>query len=154
MKAGIGELLAAAQAQKGVTDTEAARMIGVSQPTITRWRLGRSLPNDDVVPKLAKFIGVADREVHKAIQHTRPKNVVEADGTLGQLLRTLEAERGIEAADAWPKYGFDKSTYYRWRQDKSTPRLSELPDIAAALGVREERLVLAVYRTEVARTAH
>lgn len=145
-------MLAKAQASKGVTDTQAARMIGVSQPTITRWRLGRSVPNDEVVPKLARFIGVADREVRNAIGNIRPKNPVEADGTLGQLLRTLESERGIEAADAWLRYSIDKSTYYRWRQDKSSPRLSELPDIAARLGVREERLVLAVYRTELART--
>lgn len=146
----FAQLFAGAQASKGLTDEEAARTLGVSQPTVTRWRLGRNTPNDTLVPALARFIGVTERQLVKTLVPSEPRRA-RGPGTFGELIRQLELDRQFDAAEAWKRYGFDKSTYYRWRGDLSAPRLVEVPELAVRLRVPEEQIVLAIYRTELAK---
>jgi transcriptional regulator with XRE-family HTH domain len=150
--AAFNEVFAVAMASKGLTDQEAAATLGVSQPTVTRWRLGRYLPTDEHVAVVARFCGLPERDLRKTLAPVAPRRG-DGDGSLGALLQELEKARGIDAADAWRRLGVDKSTYYRWRADKGTPRLHEIPTLAGRLGVSEERIVLAVYRTEVRKHA-
>lgn len=70
-------------------------------------------------------------------------------GTLGELLRRLENERNLTAVESWQRYGIDKSRYYRLRSDLSAPHATDIPTLALALGVPEETVVLAAYRTEL-----
>jgi transcriptional regulator with XRE-family HTH domain len=149
----IHVLLATKMAVLGYTDADAATALGVSQPTVTRWRLNRSLPTDDNVPTLAKFLGIDKRTAWASIDvsskpaargSTRP-------GTLGDLLRKLEDERNLPAGESWVRYGIDKSRYYRYRGDLSAPNPTDIPSLALKLGVPEETIVLAAYRTELWR---
>ena len=146
----IAQLFATAMATHGLTDTEAARRLGVSQPTATRWRVGRSVPSEAHVSALAAFCQVPQSTIRKLIGNSERRVPAQADGTLGHLLRTLEHERNLEAADALRECGVEKSAYYRWRADRGAPHLSDVPDLAVRLGVSEERLVMAIYRTTIA----
>lgn len=146
----IAQLFATAMAAHGLTDTEAARRVGVSQPTASRWRSGKSIPSELHVPALAAFCQVPASTVRKLIGASEKRQPAQADGTLGHLLRTLEHERNIEAAEAFRGYGVEKSAYYRWRADRGTPHLTDVPDLAVRIGISEERLVMAIYRTTVA----
>lgn len=146
----IAQLIASAMAEHGLTDTEAARRLGVKQPTVSRWRVGKSVPSEDRVEVLSAFCGVSPTVIRKAISDATPRQPQAIDGTLGHLLRTLEYERGIDAAEAHRQYGLDKSSYYRWRGDRGTPHLTDVPMLSLRLGVNEERLVLAIYRSTLA----
>lgn len=146
----IAQLIASAMGDHGLTDTEAARRLGVKQPTVTRWRVGKAVPSEERIGALAEFCGVSTSVIRKAISDTAVRQPRQIDGTLGHLLRTLEYERGMEAADAHRQYGIDKSTYYRWRGDRAAPHLTDVPTLAVVLGVSEERLVMAIYRSTLA----
>lgn len=53
----IAELLAAVIDIKGVSQTKAAEIMSVSQPTLHHWLRGKTLPTDDNLPAIAKFTG-------------------------------------------------------------------------------------------------
>jgi len=149
----FAELFATSMARKGLTDQEAAATIGVSQPTVTRWRLGRNQPSDEMVQVLARFCGVNPSVLRRTLVKPIEPRRGTGEGSLGALLKQVEFDRGIEAAEAWKRFGIDKSAWYAWRADKRAPHLHEIPALAARLGVPEERLVLAVYRTEIRKRA-
>lgn len=146
-------LLATKMAERRLSDTAAAREIGTSQPTVTRWRHGRSFPNEMHVPALARFLGISQTKVRAAIDAMgRPatRNTTRP-GTFGALLRQLENERNLSAPDSFARYRIDKSRYYRFRNDLAAPHATDIPALAIALGVPEETIVLAAYRTELWR---
>lgn len=148
----FAELFASTMASKGLTDSEAARVLGVSQPTVTRWRQGRHVPGDDHAATLAEFCGVPEKAIHKVLSmYAAAPRRGTGEGTFGDLIRTLEHDRNLDPSEAWRRYGVDKSTYYRWRASEASPRLHEVPTLATKLGVPEERIVMAIYRTVVRR---
>ena len=53
----IAELLAAVIQTKDISQTKAAQMMGVSQPTLHHWLRGKTLPTDENLPAIAKFTG-------------------------------------------------------------------------------------------------
>lgn len=148
----IAVMLATRMAELGMTDTDAARELDVSQPTVTRWRTGRIVPSKAAVPRLASFLGIKRAKLTSLLDDTDSRRPAGArDGTFGQLLMALETERGLTATEAWRQFGIDKSRYYRLRGDVSAPRLVDLPALASRMGVSEQELVMAAYRTELYR---
>ena len=148
----IGPMVARRQAELGLTDLEAGERLGVTQATVTRWRLGRAVPSDVHVKSLAAFLGVTQRDVRAALDRTpRPTSPGTRPGTLGDLLRRLENERNLTGAEAWQRYGIDKSRYYRLRSDLGAPHPTDIPALALAIGVPEDEVVMAAYRTELWR---
>ena len=150
----LAEALGSEMGRRGLTDTRAAPLLGVSQPTVTRWRTGQVVPAESQVKTLARFLGITQRDVRDLLGESSPPlppETLPKVETIGVLLRVLERERGVTPADAWARYGIDKSRYYRLRLDKTVPHLVDVPELARALGVSEERVVLATYRTTIAR---
>jgi transcriptional regulator with XRE-family HTH domain len=149
----IAELLAGEMARRHLTDTDAAAVLGVSQPTISRWRSGKVHPPLAQAEALADFLALErstmERMIRKESGVERPAVTSDRE-TLADILIACETEHG-GAAETWKALGIDKSRYYRLRSSGSIPPLADLPVLAAKLGVTEERLVLAVYRTELAR---
>lgn len=151
----IGIAIAKEMARRGLTDHAAADLLGVSQPTISRWRSGKVAPQIRHATRLAPFLGLAlpkvERMIEQAYPQAPPTPRPRGPETFGVMLRTLEMERGIDAVALMHATGIDKSRFYRLRADKATPLLADIPDLAKRLRVPEERCVLAAYRTELAR---
>lgn len=150
----IGAAIAQEASRRGMTDSAVADLLSVSQSTVSRWRVGKVSPKQEHAVRLAAFLGIELAKVERMIDQAQPKPPPTAGKheTVGVLIRQLEMERGITPVEAWQSYGMDKSRYYRLRQDKATPHLADIPELARALKVDDERLVLAAYRTELART--
>lgn len=151
----IGAALAQEQARRGLTDGALGDLLGVTGTSVTRWRIGHTVPQARHAVRLAAFLGMPLAKVEKMIDRgtrkpppvPRPKTE-----TFGVLMRSLEGERGLTTVELWQASGIDKSRFYRLRADKATPHLADIPDLARRLAVDEERAVLAAYRTELART--
>jgi transcriptional regulator with XRE-family HTH domain len=152
----IGAAVAHEMARRALTDSAAADLLGVSQTTITRWRNGGVAPKREHAVRIAAFTGLAlgkvERMIDEASPRPAPTPIPRGKETVGVLIRKLERDRGITPLEAWQSYGIDKSRYYRLRSDKATPHLADIPELARRLKVKDERLVLAAYRTELART--
>ena len=58
-----GARLAALRRAAGVTQAELATLVGESQPNIAYWELSEKPPRSDVLPKLAKVLGVSVEEL-------------------------------------------------------------------------------------------
>jgi len=53
----IAEVLADTMAKQGLTQTETARLLGCSQPTLNQWLRGNNVPREDRLSAIAKLTG-------------------------------------------------------------------------------------------------
>lgn len=67
----IAEILGEHLTQNGLTQDEAATLLGVTQPTVNRWLLGNSTPKDEHVPKIMEMTGLSRPEVLEACHRQR-----------------------------------------------------------------------------------
>lgn len=58
-----GARLAALRRAAGVTQAELATLVGESQPNIAYWELSEKPPRSDVLPKMARVLGVSVEEL-------------------------------------------------------------------------------------------
>lgn len=58
-----GELIAALRKEKGWSQTELAERIGVTNKAVSRWETGRGYPDVELLPQLAKELGVTISEL-------------------------------------------------------------------------------------------
>ncbi|AWG57923.1 helix-turn-helix domain-containing protein [Mycobacteroides abscessus] len=58
---GLGDVLAIARKARGLTQTELAELVGVTQPTINRYESGDRDPEPELLPKLAAVLGVTEQ---------------------------------------------------------------------------------------------
>ena len=144
----IGAALAAAMAKRGLTDARTAELFAVSTPTITRWRTGKIIPPRRQSLALAAFTGLPLDDVDEMIAAAEPARPDDTSGaeTLRALILHLEREQGI----TYTSTGITKSRYYRLRSGGGVLHLADIPAFAARLGVPEERVVMAVYRSALA----
>ena len=92
----IGELLRRRREELRQSDEQAAVDLGVGQSSFNRWRLGRIVPKDDMVPALAKWLDLDEDAVTLAISAARRNRSNDPDPTvLDELLdevRQLRSE--------------------------------------------------------------
>jgi transcriptional regulator with XRE-family HTH domain len=83
--------LAALRKAAGLSQTELAEAIDVSQQTIAYWETSPVPPRSDVLPKMAKALGVRVED----ILGDGPTNAVRQPGPVGEVQRTFEEVRKL-----------------------------------------------------------
>lgn len=58
---GVGDVLAIARKARGLTQTELAEMVGLTQPAINRYEAGEREPDDKTLAGLARALGVTEQ---------------------------------------------------------------------------------------------
>lgn len=137
--------------ERALSEDEVARLLGVSQATVNRWRTGRLIPSHESAPAVARFLRVARGELEAMLDRTHDSHDMVERGTFGHLLRELEGQRGLTPIEMIDRYGVERSRYYRWRGNLTVPKPETIAALAAQLEVKEERIVLACYRTQIRR---
>lgn len=69
----ISEVLADALARTDLTQDDAARLLGVKQPTVQRWVTGKDTPSDRYVSAIVKMTGISERRILDAIHAQKLK---------------------------------------------------------------------------------
>lgn len=59
----VGAVLAQMRRQQKMTGSELARIVGISQPTMSRLERGKTLPDPEVVAAIARALGAADDKI-------------------------------------------------------------------------------------------
>lgn len=139
------------RARTGLTDEVLARAVGVQQATFTRWRNGTLAVHPRHVPRLAKLLGVPSAEVGRVVAYSRRPDIPIAEGTIGALLRDFELAEGLTVQGAYERLEVEVSTYHKWRKNQVVPGAPVMESLAIRLGVSEETVVMAAYRTELLR---
>jgi transcriptional regulator with XRE-family HTH domain len=86
-----GSRLATLRKAAGLSQTELAKAISVSQQTVAYWETSAVPPRSDVLPKMAKALGVRVED----ILGDAPVNAVRQPGPVGEVQRTFEEVRKL-----------------------------------------------------------
>jgi transcriptional regulator with XRE-family HTH domain len=86
-----GSRLAALRKAAGLSQTELAKAISVSQQTVAYWETSAVPPRSDVLPKMAKALGVRVED----ILGDGPINAVRQPGPVGEVQRTFDEVRKL-----------------------------------------------------------
>lgn len=81
-----GARLAAFRKAAGLSQAELARALGVPQTTVAYWETASKPPRSDVLPQMAKTLGVRVEQLIGAARITPPSR----PGPVGKLQRALE----------------------------------------------------------------
>ena len=93
---------------KGLTPYEISKQTGVSQATLSEWKLGKSTPRPKTLKKLADYLGVSVSYLkgEPEIEKTPDTEVSEARQQAIRLYESLNAE-GKAAADKYLQFLLD-----------------------------------------------
>lgn len=97
----LGEHIKGARHVKGITQTEAARQIGVTQFTIIHWEKDRTTPPVRAWPALLSWLGYDP--------HPNPQ-------TLSERLRALRRGKGLTLREASELLAIDLGTLGQWER--------------------------------------
>ena len=133
-----------------------ASLLGVHQKTPQSWVAGRSTPNPMRIEKIAHVLEVPPGDVWKVLAHDwlRVEEVV-SDGqalpgptdasalqvprpSLDTWLREKASQRGLSDEELSVRLGVDVATVRFWTSGLLTPSNTQIPTLAAALGVPHE----------------
>lgn len=59
----MSDTLQSLRKEKGLTQSELAKKIGVTSTTISSWEIGRNAPYPRYIPKLAEVLGVSSKQI-------------------------------------------------------------------------------------------
>jgi len=90
-----GAHLLALRKSSGLTQSELAEFVGVSQPNIAFWEWSEKPPRGDVLPKMAKALGVSVDDLLVESAADRSGKLTHVPGTVGEVQRTFEEVRKL-----------------------------------------------------------
>lgn len=93
--------------EKGLTQTELAKAIGVEQAAVSKWEIGRAKPEMQCVERLAEFFGVEQDYILGTIQDERAQK---ADLQEGALKVYDEIRSGVKEQGAFTEFMYQLST--------------------------------------------
>ena len=76
----------------GLTQVELAAFLGVPQGTIALWEWSDKLPRSDILPKMAKALGV---RIEQLLAQNYAKPLAKNPGPIGEVQRTFEEVRRL-----------------------------------------------------------
>jgi transcriptional regulator with XRE-family HTH domain len=93
--------------EKGLTQAELAKAIGVEQGAVSKWEIGRAKPEPQHVERLSKFFSVDEDYILGAIQDERTHK---ADLQEGALKVYDEIRSGVKEQGAFTEFMYQLST--------------------------------------------
>ena len=92
MKKSLGVLIAERRKEKGMTQAQPAKEMGVTDKAVSKWAL--SCPDINFIPKLAELLGVTAEQLMKG-QSTPPPAHKNVQDSSALVLRAIPAAMGI-----------------------------------------------------------
>jgi len=89
----LGEKIKQLRKDKDITQSDLARIMGVSQQAVARWEVNRSEPDNETMRRLASFFGVSADYLLGLPVHLRADTERHTDNVqLAAILRRLQAD--------------------------------------------------------------
>lgn len=131
------------RAGRGVTQVEAAGLLGVPQATYAGWETGRTTPGRAHHEVVAAFLGITGRDV-MTLCATPFRVDTSGWPPFGQFVGARRQELRITRADLGAAVGASPHTVAAWELGSRVPGPRQLPRLADALSVEVGSLVAAL----------
>lgn len=139
----LGRRLRHERLGRGITQLEAAGILGVAQATYAGWEIGRSNPRGDHVAALSEFLGMARAEVEELA--VTPFVVwSERWPPLGQLIGGRRQELRMTRPELARELSVSYATVVAWELGHRVPGPHHVRSLAATLQVTVEQIESAV----------
>ena len=96
----IGKFISELRKEKGMTQTELANVIGVSEKTVSKWETGRGMPEISTLPKLCETLGISVNELlsgEKVAADSYPEKAEENIVTLLKDSKSYNKDKSVPA---------------------------------------------------------
>jgi transcriptional regulator with XRE-family HTH domain len=139
----VGQLVQRRRLQLGLTQVEAARLIGVAQPTLAGWEIGRAHPGRDLAIAIAAFLDRPFAQVEGLLH--QPLTVEMSDWpTFGRIIGERRLTLQLERAQLAARMHVSARTIAAWELGEKVPNNSHLRRLAEVLSVEPTVLVSAL----------
>lgn len=125
--------------EHGLTNSDIARAVGVSETSVSNWRRGHYHPSYEHAAAIAAMVGQSPDTVARELGAKPPAPIVqyEEDFPLTPLGRAAHAA-GVTVDSIADSCGVHPHTVYRWAHGVHGARLHRVPRIAKVLGCSDE----------------
>ena len=93
----LGAAIARLRKERGLTQLELARQMGVTDKAVSKWERDLSCPDIASIPRLAEFFGVSADELLQ-VDRAAPEGKEPLRGTAELILRAVALAMGVAAA--------------------------------------------------------
>lgn len=93
-----GKFVCQIMKERGISSAEMAEMLHVTESAISKWRRGKSDPSREIIPAIAKILGITETEIYRA-------KLLAADETLEERI-AVDVDRLRKATGSSISCGF------------------------------------------------
>lgn len=153
----VGAAVRRRRQELGLTQVEAAARLGVAQPTLAGWEIGRARPGRELADVIARFL---DQPVGEVEQLLHQPLTVEMSSwpTFGRILGERRLDLQLDRAELAAQLHVSPRTVAAWELGDKSPNNSHLRRLSEVLGVEVTVLVSALPEprppTELGRLIH
>ena len=144
----LARLLSHERSHRGITQLEAAKLLGVAQATYAGWEIGRSAPGIASLQPVARFLGLSLREVQALVVLPFEVNTTNWP-PLGKVIGGQRAALRLTRESLAKRLGVATSTVVAWELGHRSPRAGQLHALSATLQVPVAVLVEALPLAEL-----
>ena len=139
----VGAAIRRRRLERGLTQVDAAALLGVGQATLAGWEIGRARPGRDLAPAIAEFLGADLAEVEAQLR--RPLTVEMANWPLfGRIVGERRLTLQLDRPELASRMRVSPRTIAAWETGEKVPNNSHLARLAEVLGVAPVVLVSAL----------
>ena len=91
----MGAMIAALRKEKGMTQLELAKELGVTDKAVSKWERDLSCPDISSIPKLAQVLGVSVDELMQSKAAPREENGSEWSRIIELILKAVPLAMGV-----------------------------------------------------------
>lgn len=139
----IAKLIRQRRTERRLSQVQAAAAIGVAQPTLAGWEIGRSRPGRDLAAAIAAFLGLPLPEVEQLL-HQPLSFEMERWPTFGRIIGERRLSLQIDRNELATRLHVSPRTVAAWETGEKVPNNSHLAKLADVLGVAPVVLVSAL----------
>ena len=132
----FGENLRKIRLEKGLSQQELGKRLGVTQQTVAQYEKIKSMPKGETVRRLAEALDVHISELSAAV-------------SIGDNIRNIRGEKHLSQQELADKAGLSLRSIIVYETNRGSPNVENLFRIAAALDVDVRDLYEGIYETTI-----
>lgn len=120
--------------EKGLTQFELAKIMNIDQTTVSKWELGKAIPDTNMLIKLAEFFDVSTDYLLSRTNFYYPDNLEENQKKdkleIGNLIKELRQNKGLTQQEVADKISISRSVLSQYENNLVEPTATVISKLA------------------------